>query len=313
MANKKEVSNLPAKPADAVQNALAKIPPIKLTDDPRVRKKFVNLYNQVHGAENGEMMFMAEKFHFCKLLQENPKLQKCTSLSLYGALMDVAVNQISIDPQKKLAYLVPQNVNIGTKQTPKYELRARLDIDGRGELLMRQRAGQVQHVENPTLVYEGDAFLPGADKNGKKVLLKYEKAVPRKSDNIIAVFMNIVRPDGSSEFICFERERIDAWRSASKSPNSAAWTSGIAGMIETKCIKHAFKAFPKAPVKGQFTKLKTEIEETEDVVYDLVDEETGEVTSTAKKEEKKEVIGDNPEEVQEATVVMDPEDDEETF
>lgn len=325
MAAKKEITgNAPAvqKPMQKALAALNTIPPIKLLEDQRVHSKFVSLYNSVHGSNKGELVYMAEKFHFGKLLEESPKLKNCTPLSLYGAILDVAINQLSLDPRQKLAYLVPQSVNVGTKDKPKYELRARLDIDGRGELLMRERVGQIKHAEHPTLVYEGDTFVPGSDKYGKKILVEYKPCVPRKSNKIIAVFMTIEKHDGTSEFIYFDEARIQDWRNHSPSPNSPAWTKGIAGMVETKCIKHAFKTYPKAPVKGSFSSLKTETADvTEDIDYSFVDDETGEVinvpasqeSEAASKETQKEVYGEKPDEKEQEGVTAPVDDDEESY
>ena len=315
MAKKEQQSQVPAtqKPMQTALAALNNIPASKLTDDPRVHKKFVSLYNSVHGSDKGELVFMTEKFHFGKLLQESPKLKDCTPLSLYGALLDVAVNQISIDPGQKLAYIVPQRVNVGTKEKPKYELRARLDIDGRGELLMRERVGQIKHAERPTIVWKGDVFVPGTDQYGKKILAKYEPKVPRESNEIIAVFMTVEKPDGTHEFIYFDQARIEDWRSHSPSPNSPAWTKGLAGMVETKCIKHAFKTYPKAPIKGNFSALKTEVVETEDVDYNMVDENTGEVIEVQAKietpeKETAEVYGDKPQDEKHGVTAPEDED-----
>jgi len=256
---------------EVVQVALSQLPAMKIADDPRVHKKFVSLYNQIHGSASGELMYAAEKFHFGKLLTENEKLKKCTPLSLYGAFLDVAVQGLSIDPTKKLCYLVPYNFNVGTRENPKFESRAVLQVSGYGELLMRQRYGQIKYADNPVVVYRGDSFEARTNSDGQ-IRVDYIQKIPRESDEIIASFIRIERPDGSIEFKVFTKSDIDGFRKFSKDPNSKAWTDGIKGMVEAKTIKHAFKTYPKLLVKGQFSQLQTDVVDTVDIDYTLDDD-----------------------------------------
>lgn len=67
-------------------------------------------------------------------------------------------------------YIEPRSVAIGVKpnmQTNKqekvYENRAMLKVSGYGELLIRQRAGQIASICNPVIVYDCDKFEYGED------------------------------------------------------------------------------------------------------------------------------------------------------
>lgn len=293
----KEVAKTPAKPANKALATINNLKPMELANDPRVHSKFVTLYKQIHGNDRGELAYQAEKFHFMKLIQEKPELQNCTPISLYGAFLDVAVQGLSVDPTKKLAYVVP------------YGKTAQLQISGYGELQLRMDYKQVKYVDKPVIVYDCDTYEVGTDNTGKK-FIKYKKHSPRPDDaTVIASFIRITRNDGSIELIDFDADDFTRWRNASKQPNSLAWSKHYSAMISTKTIKHAFETYPKLKLKGQFSKLESTVDETEDVDYGIVDEETGEVTEVKNTKAESEVFGDKPKEETEKTVTAASEEE----
>lgn len=237
--------------------------PSQLVSHPMVMDRFKSLYQTIHGIQDSNAansFFEAEKFHFLKLINDNPNIKACTPLSLYGIFMDVAVSGLSFDPTMKHLYVVPYNTNVGTKDQPKWEKRAALQISGYGELLLRQLQGQIKYADNPVLVYEGDEFRFGS-KDGKTVL-DHIACIPRKSSNIIAAYIKITRYDDTHDFKVMSMEDIQALRKFSKDQNSKAWTDGLPGMIAAKVIKHAFKNYPKVRI-GKNTNLASEIVDQE--------------------------------------------------
>jgi recombinational DNA repair protein RecT len=229
--------------------------PSKLIEDPLVADRFKELYNVIHGIRDqrvSQSFYTAEKFHFLKMISDSKNLQECTRLSMYGVFMDVAVSGLSFDPGMKHLYVVPYNVNVGTKDNPKWEKRASLQISGYGELLLRQLQGQIKYADNPVVVYEGDEFRYGS-RNGQ-VILEHMATIPRTSETIIACYIRLVRHDDSSDYKVMALEDIQRLRKFSKDPNSKAWTDGLSGMVVAKTIKHAFKNYPKLRV-GEFSQL----------------------------------------------------------
>ena len=237
--------------------------PSQLITSQVVGDRFQQLFSVIHGIKNqakAAAFYQAEQFHFLKLVNDNPKIAACTKLSLYGVFMDVAVNGLSVDPSMKHLYVVPYNVNVGTKQEPKWEARASLQISGQGELLLRTLQGQIKYADNPVLVYEGDEFKFGS-RDGK-VILDHVASIPRKSNNIIASYLKITRHDDTIDYKVLTAEDIASFRKFSKDPNSKAWTDGMPGMVQAKTIKHAFKNYPKVRV-GEFSKMESETIDTE--------------------------------------------------
>lgn len=232
--------------------------PAQMVSNPQIESRFQHLYAIANGIEDDKTahaFYETEKVHFLKLINDTPGLQSCTKLSLYGVFLDIALNGLSIDPMMKHAYIEPYNVNVGTKNEPRYEKRAKLDISGYGELLLRQRHGQVKYVDNAVIVYEGDEFRYGT-KNGQTIV-EHIATIPRKSNNMIACYLKITRPDDSIDYKVLTYEELMSIKECSKMPNSPAWTKSIAGMFRTKTIKHAFNNYPKLKV-GKFSNLVTQ-------------------------------------------------------
>jgi len=251
---------------------------------PAVGDKFKNVYATVHGIRNiaqAEAFYQAEQFHFLKIINDNENVRKCTPMSLYGIFMDVAVSGLSFDPTMKHLYIVPFNTNVGTKNNPQWEKRASLMISPYGELLLRKNQGQIQHADNPMLVYDGDVFEYGT-RDGKVFLNHIRKMGNELSRGIIACYLKITRADGTTDYKVLSLDEFEGLRKFSKDQNSMAWTTGRAGMFQAKTIKHAFRTYPKFRI-GKFSQVAT-IEqagmenEIQDIDYGIdIDTETGEI------------------------------------
>lgn len=260
---------------EKVVTALAEIPKMQLVSDTRVANKFVSLFNHVHGSGNGQHIYAVEKFHFEKMLAENKELQTCTNLSLYGAFVDIAVQGLSIDPSRKLAYLYPQSVNVGTKENKKYEKRAQLKISPRGELHLRQMYGQIQHADNPQLVYESDKFSKLTGPTG--TIINHESIYPRKTNKIIACFFRFIKADGNIDYGFIDYEgmmRLKGYSARKNFGNANALYSSYygdpdPGLWEAKCLLHAFDSYPKVKLRGQHSVLETKATETEEIDYGI--------------------------------------------
>ncbi len=225
---------------------------------PEVKDRFIKMFQVTHGGnlEVAQLAYESEKFHFAKLLQDKPDLQQCTPLSLYGCFLDMAVQGLSFDPAMKHAYMVAFPTNVGTKDRPQWESRATNLIDGRGELIIRTRQGQIKYADNPVVVWSCDQFSNGMQ-GGKKVV-NHTAVHPRPENaTIIASYLTITRPDGTLDYSVMDIEDVNALKAFSKQPNSLAWTKGLKGMVENKTIKHAFRSYPKVKL-GFFSALKTE-------------------------------------------------------
>jgi hypothetical protein len=189
---------------------------------------------------------------------------------------------------RALCYLIGRNVNIGTREQPKWEGRVVLTISAYGELVLRERAGQIRHADNPVLVYANDEFS-FSDKNGRKEV-EYVCHLPHTGQRIVACYLRITRADGSIDYSIMTEEgwqRLAEYSANQDRKNhqpNALYTSNSgsidSGFLMAKCIKHAFNTYPKVRI-GRGTELQSQqVEEKEiEINDDLygVDTETGEV------------------------------------
>lgn len=269
--------------------------PLDIVTNENVRARFIQIWDTLWGAGSGEAAYERESFHFTNKLREDEKLQRATRFSIFTCFIDLAVAGLSLEPgTRALCYLQGRNACIGKDANGKnvYEGRLNLTISGYGELVMRARAGQIRHADNPVLVYEEDTFSFG-DMNGQKVV-NYMCNLPHKTNHIIAAFLRITRSDGSIDYaVMLEEDWMRLQDYSGK--NNRKWDGATGRYIETpnalylsrngsidsgflcaKLIKHAFKTYPKVRI-GKGTELETQ---QPDTIQQEVDDFYG-VTSEA--------------------------------
>lgn len=271
---------------------LNKMKPFDIAKSEIVRDKFINIYDTLWGAGTGETAYERESIYFNKLLRDTPALQKSTSFSLFTAFIDLAVCGLSLEPgTRALAYLLTRNVNIGTREHAAWECRAVLTISAYGELVLRERAGQIRHADNPVLVYSNDEFS-FSDRGGRKEV-EYTCHLPHTCNRIVACYLRITRADGSVDYSVMMEEdwvRLAQYSARQNRQGAANALYGVdqkgivnidPGFLMAKCIKHAFKTYPKVRI-GRGTELQSQqTEEKEIEINDElygVDTETGEIT-----------------------------------
>lgn len=268
---------------------LNQMQPLDIVTSPIVRDKFINIYDTLWGAGTGEAAYERESNYFNKLLREKKELQRGTHFSLFTAFIDLAICGLSLEQGvRALCYLIGRNVNIGTREQPKWEGRVVLTVSAYGELVLRERAGQIRHADNPVLVYDNDEFS-FSDKNGRKEV-EYVCHLPHTGRRIVACYLRITRADGSIDYSIMTEEgwqRLAEYSANQDRKNhqpNALYTSNSgsidSGFLMAKCIKHAFNTYPKVRI-GRGTELQTQqVEEKEIEINDElygVDTETGEV------------------------------------
>ncbi|MDY3858522.1 MAG: recombinase RecT, partial [Muribaculaceae bacterium] len=277
--------------------------PLEIIEHPKVRERFTQIYETLWG--NGEAAYERESIYFNKALRDNDngRLQRATPFSIFTAFIDLAVCGLSLEPgTRALAYLMGRNVNMGTKDSPKWEGRCVLTVSAYGELVMRTRAGQIRHADNPVLVYDNDEFS-FRDVDGRKSV-SYTCNLPHTGHNITACYLRITRADGSIDYAVMFPEDWCRLAGYSQKQNRGRANdlygmdqAGIVhidpGFLMAKCIKHAFKSYPKVRI-GRGTELQSQqvdrLPQLSDEDIYGVDPDTGEVTD---QEQKPEPFGNN--------------------
>ncbi len=237
---------------------------------PEVRERFIQIYDTLWGEGSGAVAYERESIFFNKILADNANLRdKVTHFSLFASFIDLAVLGLTLEPGRALCYLQPRKVKTGTNPNgyDVYEGRCTLSISGYGELFMRERAGQIRHADNPTLVYEEDSFS-FSEKNGQK-FVDYTCRIPHTTGHIVAGFMKITRADGSIDYGVMYEEDWDRLKDYSGKQNkyydqkegkyiekpNQLYTSRNGdidtGFLMAKIIKHSFRSYPKLKIAAK--------------------------------------------------------------
>ena len=309
---------------------IVSLKPMEVVKDDQVRQRFIDLYGALWGETNAEATYEREAIHFNRLLADNQTLKACTPVSIFIAFIDLAVCGLSVEPgSRALAYLQPRGYKTGAKDAGGndiFEQRCTLTISGYGELMQRTRAGQIRHADNPVIVYEGDGFS-FSDHNGMKSV-EYTLNINHNAEKPVACFMRITRADGSIDYAVLLEEdwrRLAGYsgkanrkwdgnaRRYIERPNNL-YTSGAGNSIDTgflmaKCIKHAFRTYPKLRIGKGTTYEADETPKQEEDYYGMGDD--GQEAAAPAREESFAPAPDNS-----AGVTIDPsqsDNDDETF
>ena len=259
--------------------------PLDVVDDELVRQRFIDIYGALWGESEAEAAYEREAMNFKKVIGDSENLKKCTAFSVFIAFIDLAVCGLSLEQGvRALAYLQPRKFKVGQNDRggSVYEGRCCLTISGYGELVLRTRAGQIRHADNPVVVYEGDDFSFTDQGDVKKV--SYTLNLNHNPNHPIACYLRITRADGSVDYSVmlegdwkrlqdFSGKANRYWdndkRAYVENANSL-YSSGTGGGIDTgflmaKCIKHAFKTYPKVRIgKGTSFEADHEPQQEED-------------------------------------------------
>ena len=277
-----------------------------------VRDKFIQIYEAMWTPStgvSGEAAYERESRNFNRILAEKEDIRKsCTRFSLFTAFLDVAISGLSLDAGTRAqAYLLSRSIAVdsyldqqGNKKN-RYETHCVLTISGYGELLHRARVGQIRHADNPVIVYAEDEFEFG-ERNGNK-FVNYTCRLPHTSGNIVACFMKITRADGSVDYAVmlpedwnrlagYSARQNRKWdnnnrRYVDGAPNALYGQRGQDGTLKidtgfliAKCIKHAFKSYPKARV-GRATQLESQQVDDMEINDDIYGLEDGSSANTS--------------------------------
>lgn len=250
--------------------------------NPEIQNHIITLYNAIHG-EGGEVFCEREARYISHSIIEDEKKRDVTPLSVFLVFVDLAVKNITLEPgAQPLCYLLNRRSQIkGFDGKEQWQNRCYLSITGYGEILLRQRAGQIRHCDTPTVVYWGDEF-GYTERDGRKHVT-YSLNINHDPARPIACFIKITRIDSTIDYAVILPEAWNRLAEYSKKQNKGSrvndlYSSGQGGSIDpgfliAKCVKHAFKSYPKLPV-GRGTVMEAELPEEEQIpdYYDLQDQ-----------------------------------------
>jgi len=254
---------------------------LALLDRESTVERFAKIFSGVHGVslERAAQLFEVEKFSFQRTLTEKA-IEGVSDVSKFGVFLDVISNGLSFSGQMNHVYMMSRNVKTGKKGADGkdiYEKRLVYSTAPDGKIFLAQKAGSIERVTKPTIVYDCDTYGV-TDTDGVKKIT-YVKKQRQPNSKIVAGFVYVVFADGSREPFDMDLDDIDRLKAYS-SRNNKKWVNGAyqagdpnplytshhggidPGFFGAKLINGALKNIRKAGMQGQH--------EVEDIEYEAV-------------------------------------------
>lgn len=251
-----------------MENILEQINTVRHEQIPDIaHDKFIQVYSQKFGEQNAEAFYEEQRGFFINELTSGSYkelLKEAKGTSIYFAFLFLAINNLSLEKGlSTTCYLECRSIKVGERTDDKgkklniYERNAVITVTGYGEIVLRQRAGQIRSVDNPKVVYDCDSFRYG-ERDGR-AFVEYEKAIPRPAGaKIIACYVRIVKADGTTDYFVLDTDEMVRLRQYSGKSNwgKANALYGVqqdcsdidTGFLKSKTVKHAFKGYPKLSI-----------------------------------------------------------------
>lgn len=196
-------------------------------NSPETLERFTKIFGAVHkvDSDRAKSMYEVEKFHFMKEIAEKNIPADVTAISAMGVFLDVVSNGLSFSSTSRHVFLMTRNVNSKRKDpsTGKdiYETRLVFSTQPDGKIYQAQRAGAIDYVTKPVMVYEGDAFSLETNERGNQIV-RHTAVIPRTSTKIIAGYVYVVYPNGMREPFWMDTADLDRLKGYSER-NNAKW------------------------------------------------------------------------------------------
>ena len=265
--------------------------PEQIITDDEVKRQFVFVHENIFGEGRGLGFYERESHNFLKWISDNKQdAYRCTRCSFFTTMIDIAVSGLTIERgTQALSYLQVGSVCVGKNERNQkvYEKRVYVIISGYGELEKRISSGQIKYANNPVIVYDNDEFS-FEEKDGKKSV-SYKCILPHAEGVIKAVFIGIHRSDDTIDYSVMLPEdwkRLEAYsiRNNSYTDQHGQHVTGRAnalynsnnGQIDTgfliaKCIKKAFRNYPKCRIAGAIMEAEKDYKIEEEPDYYSMD------------------------------------------
>ena len=175
----------------------------------------------------------AERFIAVALttISRTPELANCTTLSLYGGIIQASQLGLELDGVLGHAYLVP------------FKNQATLMIGFKGLRALAIRSGQVKAIRSNT-VYENDSF---DFQEGVPKYFIHHKPTLSARGKFIAAYSIAIFPDGDYQFCILGKEEIEKIREVSQIRESSTWTKWFGEMSKKTAESRLCKQLQQSP------------------------------------------------------------------
>jgi len=240
------------------------------------KESFITNYENVTGLKNGAMFWEREKIAFLQKLASDPKVSKCTRMSVYGAFTQLATSGLSLVDDN--AYLIP------------YKEVLQFQIGWKGRLEQMSRMDGIVSMNEPMVVYSSDDFDYTLAPD--PAILKHKRKRERPDDDKIThVYISYKSSHGPKCFIMEAHEIYKIRDQFSESykyykSKGGEWKPGqpmdlpfALGFPEKyfkkTCVKTLYNSLPKSPAMKELDsaiKMNADVEEirpVQDVTHEV--------------------------------------------
>jgi recombinational DNA repair protein RecT len=106
------------------------------------RQNCISNYQKTTGLTNGSIIFERERVAFFKTIQENPKLEQCTRISIYSAFVELFASGRTLNEGD--SYIIP------------YGAVAQFQIGWKGRLEQISQMPEIKFVNHPQIVWNSE-------------------------------------------------------------------------------------------------------------------------------------------------------------
>lgn len=251
--------------------------------------KFVQIFAAANGLSTtnqdhinkAKAMLEKESFNFMVAFNNNPDLEDTTELSQKDVFLEVIENGLSFSKGAEHVYLMyyTHTLKVKTEEGIKEVKEKRLAYSRQpnGAIFLCQRAGVLDRLNDPVIVYEGDEFDYWEEGGRTNVRYKKMKDAPTKR-KIIAGFVCKIFPDKTFSYFVMDLsaiERLKAYSAKKFGGNANALYTSNSGQIDVgflaaKLKKHACNSLIKRP----FTAIHEMDDELIPVTHQISNNET---------------------------------------
>lgn len=227
---------------------------------PETLDRFTKIFGAIQKVDtsSAQQMFEVEKFHFMKELQEKG-IADVTPVSALGCFLDVVSNGLSFASGAKHVYLMTRSVKVKNGNQDTWEKRLQYSTSPDGKIFQAQRAGSIEYVTKPVIVYEGDDFAVSTNESGEQII-RHNVKFPRTSQKIIAGYVYTVFKGGKREPFWMDQndiQRLAGYSAKQNKGNANALYTANGGQIDpgffgAKLINFALKNVRKSGNASQF-------------------------------------------------------------
>ena len=172
--------------------------------------------------------YYAKEANFLRsAFSKNSKFLNCTPESISDALTSIAQFDLSLNPSKKEAYLIP------------YGKELKLDISYIGLIKIAQNDGVLKHAE-AILVYDNE-IIDIIESDG--ITTVNHKRKPFNKGVLIGVYSKATLTSNVVSYEFLDLEELEKIRTSSKAPQSEAWKKWTTEMYKKGALKRHSKTW----------------------------------------------------------------------